>query len=65
MNIHKSAGIAMCLLCVPAIQGCAELATATVGATARTVVVDDRRTPGTYIDDGLIELKLHARDRRG
>ena len=60
MNIRMLAGIAICLLCVPAIQGCAELATATVGVTARSVVIDDRRTPGTFIDDGLIELKLHA-----
>ena len=60
MNIRKSAGMAICLLCVPAIQGCVGLAATATGTVAGTVAVDDRRTPGTYIDDELIELKLRA-----
>ena len=60
MNIRKLAGIALCVLCVPAIQGCAGLATAATGTAASAVAANDRRTPGTYIDDELIELKLLA-----
>lgn len=60
MNIRKLTAVAICLVCVPAIQGCTGLAAAATGAAAGTVVADDRRTPGTYVDDELIELKLRA-----
>ena len=58
MNVRKTTGIALCLLCVPVMQGCfGVLAT---GKTAVTVAVQERRTTGTVIDDELIELKVLA-----
>jgi len=52
MKIGKAAGLAICLLCAPAIQGCL-----TVAATA---AIQDRRTTGSYIDDQLTELQILA-----
>ena len=52
MNIGKATGLAICLLCAPVLQGC-------LGAAA-TVAAQDRRTPGTYIDDQIAELKILA-----
>ena len=52
MNVGKVAGIALCLLLTPAIQGCL--------GVAATMVAHDRRTTGTYIDDQLIGLKISA-----
>ena len=54
MTLGKAAGFVICVLCVPAIQGC--IATVARGA----MVVQDRRSPGSYIDDELIELKVLA-----
>ena len=58
MNISRAAGIAFCLLCVPAIQGC--FGVAATGTAAGGVAAQDRRTPGSYIDDEFIELKVRA-----
>ena len=60
MRIGTAAGIAICLLGVAAIQGCAGLATVATGAAAGVVATDDRRTPGTYVDDGLIEINVRS-----
>lgn len=57
MKVCKAAGIAFCLLCVPAIQGCFGVA-ATGTAVVKGVAAQDRRTPGNYVDDELIELKV-------
>ena len=58
MKICKTAGVALCLLCVPVIQGC--IGVAAVGMGTGATVAQDRRTPGAYIDDGLIEQKVRA-----
>ena len=58
MKIDKVIGIALCALCVPVIQGC--IGVAAVGVGAGAAVAQDRRTPGSYIDDGLIEQKVRA-----
>ena len=62
MKVCKTAGVALCLLCVPVIQGCigALVPAVTIGAggAAGTVATQDRRTPGTLIDDELIEGKV-------
>ena len=58
MKVCKTAGVALCLLCVPVIQGC--IGVAAVGMGTGAAVAQDRRTPGAYIDDGLIEQKVHA-----
>ena len=50
MRIGKAASLAVCLLCISAIQGCTGL--------ALVVASQDRRTPGTYIDDELVELRM-------
>lgn len=48
---------------LPLIQGCFTLAATGMGATA--LVVSDRRTTGTYIEDEAIEWKVFARTREG
>ena len=58
MKIDKVIGIALCVLCVPVIQGC--IGVAAVGVGTGAAVAQDRRTPGSYIDDGLIEQKVRA-----
>ena len=65
MKVCKTAGVALCLLCVPMIQGCVGALvpgamTGAVGAvgTAGAVAGQERRTPGTFIDDELIEHKV-------
>lgn len=58
MNISRAAGIAFCLLCVTAIQGC--FGVVATGTVASGVAAQDRRTPGSYIDDEFIELKVRA-----
>ena len=58
MNVDRTVGIALGLLCTMTIQGCTGLAA--TGTTAATTVAQDRRTTGSYIDDGLIELKVLA-----
>ena len=58
MKIDKVIGIVLCALCVPVIQGC--IGVAAVGVGAGAAVAQDRRTPGSYIDDGLIEQKVRA-----
>ena len=58
MKIGKAVGIAICVLCVPVIQGC--IGVAAVGLGTGAAVAQDRRTPGSYIDDGLIEQKVRA-----
>ena len=63
MKICKTAGIVICLVCVPAIQGC--LGVAATGAAVGGVAAQDRRTPGNYIDDELTELKVLAAIRWG
>ena len=56
MRECKAAGIAFCLLFVPVIQGC--FGVAATGITG--VAIQDRRTPGKYIDDEVIELNVLA-----
>ena len=65
MKVCKMAGVALCLLCVPVIQGCVGAlvpgaATGAVGAVgaAGAAATQERRTPGTFIDDELIERKV-------
>ena len=58
MKVDNAAKIVICLLCVLAIQGC--VGVVATGAAVGAVATQDRRTPGTYIDDELIELKLLA-----
>ena len=61
MDLGKTTVIAICLLCVPAIQGCAGVVAAGAAAGA---VSQDRRTPGTYIDDQLIERRMLSAMRK-
>ena len=58
MRSCKAAGIAIFLLGVPAIQGC--FGVVATGTATSAVAAQDRRTPGTLIDDELIELKVLA-----
>ena len=58
MKASKAAGIAIFLLGVPVIQGC--FGVVATGTAASAVAAQDRRTPGTFIDDELIELKVLA-----
>ena len=58
MKASKAAGIAIFLLGVPVIQGC--VGVIATGTAASAVAAQDRRTPGTFIDDELIELKVLA-----
>lgn len=60
MKVCKTAGVALCLLWVPVIQGCIGALAPGAAATGAVGVVatQDRRTPGTFIDDELIELKV-------
>ena len=62
MRVCKAAGIAICLICVPAIQGC--FGVAATGTVVGGVASQDRRTPGNYIDDEYIELKVLAAIRQ-
>ena len=59
MKFRTMVRTAVFVLCVPAIQGCIEMA-ATATGTAAGAVAKDRRTAGTIVDDGLIELKVRA-----
>ena len=61
MDLGKTIGIAICVLCVPAIQGCAGVVAAGAAAGA---VAQDRRTPGTYIDDQFIERRMLSAMRK-
>ena len=64
MDLGKTIGIAicvLCVLCVPAIQGCAGVVAAGAAAGA---VAQDRRTPGTYIDDQFIERRMLSAMRK-
>ena len=58
MRVCKAAGIVLCLVCVPAIQGC--FGVVATGTAFSGVAAQDRRTPGNYIDDELIELTVLA-----
>ena len=58
MKACKAAVIAIFLLGVPVIQGC--FGVVATGTVASAVAAQDRRTPGTFIDDELIELKVLA-----
>ena len=58
MRVCKAAGIVLCLVCVPAIQGC--FGVVATGTAFSGVAAQDRRTPGSYIDDELIELTVLA-----
>ena len=58
MRVCKAAGIAFCLLFVPVIQGC--LGVAATGTAVSGITMQDRRTPGKYIDDEVIELNVLA-----
>ena len=62
MKVCKAAGIAICLICVPAIQGC--FGVAATGTAFGGVASQDRRTPGNYIDDEYTELKVLAAIRQ-
>ena len=61
MDLGKTTVIAICIFCVPAIQGCAGVVAAGAAAGA---VAQDRRTPGTYIDDQLIERGMLSAMRK-
>ena len=61
MDLGKTIVVAICILCVPAIQGCAGVVAAGAAAGA---VAQDRRTPGTYIDDQLIERGMLSAMRK-
>ena len=61
IKLGKIIGIAVCVLCVPVIQGCAGVVAAGAAAGA---MAQDRRTPGTYIDDQLIERRMLAAMRK-
>lgn len=56
MRVCKAAGIAFCLLVVPVIQGC--FGVAATGTAIGGLTMQDRRTPGKYIDDEVIELSV-------
>ena len=60
MKVSKTAGAALCLLCVPVIQGCIGVTATGTATTAVTTAVtaQERRTPGAFIDDQLIEFKV-------
>jgi osmotically-inducible protein OsmY len=60
---RKFLGLIVLACSVPALQGCFPLAVTGVGAAA--VMVSDRRTTGTYIEDEAIEWKVigKVRDR--
>jgi osmotically-inducible protein OsmY len=60
---RKFLGLIVLACAVPALQGCFPLAVTGVGAAA--VMVSDRRTTGTYIEDEAIEWKVigKVRDR--
>ena len=60
MKLSKAAGLALCLICVTAIQGCAGVGVTATGAVASKVIITDRRTTGNVIDDELTELKVRA-----
>ena len=62
MKVCKTAGVALCLLCVPVIQGCIGALVPGAAATGAVgmVATQDRRTPGTFIDDELIERKVDS-----
>ena len=62
MKLGKAARIALCLLCIPALHGC--VGVAATGSVAGGVAAQDRRTPGNYIDDELIELGVLTAIRR-
>lgn len=61
MKLGRIIGIAVCVLCVPVIQGCAGVVAAGAAAGA---MAQDRRTPGTFIDDQLIERRMLAAMRK-
>ena len=56
MTFSRTAGIAFCLLCVPVMQGC--VGVAATGAAVGGVTAQDRRTPGKFLDDELIEQNV-------
>ena len=56
MKVRKTAAMAVALVCVATLQGCAGV-TAT-GAAIGGVAAQDRRTPGSFVDDEYIELKV-------
>ena len=58
MKVRKAAAMAVSLICVAALQGCAGLQA--TGAAFGGVAVQDRRTPGRYFDDEFVELKVLA-----
>jgi osmotically-inducible protein OsmY len=58
---RKLLGLIVLVGAVPALQGCFPLAVTGVGAAA--VMVSDRRTTGTYIEDESIEWKVIGRVR--
>ena len=63
MKVCKTAGAALCLLCVPVIQGCIGVAATGTATTAVTTAItaQGRRTPGAFIDDQLIEFRCSRR----
>ena len=58
MKVGKTAVIAICLLCVSMIQGC--VGVVAIGTVAGAAATQDRRTPGSFIDDEIIEHKVLA-----
>ena len=61
--MRKILAFALVATAVPALQGCVPLAV--TGAAAGAMMVSDRRTTGTYIEDEEIEWKIVGRLREG
>ena len=58
MKFRKSAAMVVSLICVAALQGCAGVIA--TGTAVGGVAAQDRRTPGNFVDDEYIELKVLA-----
>lgn len=56
MNIGKAAAVGVWLIGLATLQGC--VGVAATGTAFGGVAVQDRRTPGRYIDDEVIELSV-------
>ena len=60
---RKFLGLAILVAAIPMLQACFPLAVTGMGAAA--LMASDRRTPGIYIEDEDIELKVLGKLRRG
>ena len=62
MKVYKAAAFALSLICGAALQGC--VGVAATGTAFGGVAAQDRRTPGSLVDDQYIELKVLAAIRK-